>query len=267
MTPLRKRMLDAMVLRGFAQRTQETYLGAVIRMAQHYDCSPDRLSDEQVQAYLLHLLQERHPPLRGVSLKLQKAQTRCGAVGIADARHQRTGHRVGASLHGAGDQDGHIAVPVLQDWQAPCQCDAAKPGTVASAWRHRVQAQPGASVTLRLLPLHRFARRFATSGSMLGATLSTTFAGHTNGPAQAMTAAVLTDSGRWLQTLANSSPLRIKSLGLNKACNSLSPASVVAVQSNPVYLPPFSGCFFTGTATATDKRYSLSIVTAGGVTP
>lgn len=46
MTPLRQRMLDAMVLRGFAQRTQETYLGAVIRMAQHYDCSPDLLSDE-----------------------------------------------------------------------------------------------------------------------------------------------------------------------------------------------------------------------------
>jgi site-specific recombinase XerD len=61
-------MLDAMVLRGFAQRTQETYLGAVIRMAQHYDCSPDRLSDEQVQAYLLHLLQERHRSRSTVNL-------------------------------------------------------------------------------------------------------------------------------------------------------------------------------------------------------
>lgn len=68
MTPLRKRMLDAMVLRGFAQRTQETYLGAVIRMAQHYDCSPDLLSDEQLQAYLLHLLQERHRSRSTVNL-------------------------------------------------------------------------------------------------------------------------------------------------------------------------------------------------------
>jgi hypothetical protein len=33
MTPLRKRMLNRMTLRGFAQRTQETYLGAVIRLA------------------------------------------------------------------------------------------------------------------------------------------------------------------------------------------------------------------------------------------
>ena len=48
---------------------------------------------------------------------------------------------------------------------------------------------------LRLLPRHRFARRFATSGSMLGATLSMTFAGHTNGPAQAMTGALLTGLG------------------------------------------------------------------------
>ena len=59
MTPLRQRMIDAMVLRGFAARTQETYLSAVGLMARHHHCSPELLSDEQVQAYLLHLLQER----------------------------------------------------------------------------------------------------------------------------------------------------------------------------------------------------------------
>ena len=61
MTPLRRRMIDAMVLRGFAARTQETYLSVVGLMARHYHCSPELLSDEQVQvqAYLLHLLQER----------------------------------------------------------------------------------------------------------------------------------------------------------------------------------------------------------------
>jgi predicted DNA-binding transcriptional regulator YafY len=68
MTPLRKRMLDAMILRGFAQHTQETYLGAVIRLSQHYNCSPDRLSDEQVQAYLLYLLQTRHRSRSTVNL-------------------------------------------------------------------------------------------------------------------------------------------------------------------------------------------------------
>jgi len=60
MTPLRQRMIDAMVLRGFAARTQETYLFAVGQMARHHHLSPELLTDEQVQAYLLHLLQERH---------------------------------------------------------------------------------------------------------------------------------------------------------------------------------------------------------------
>ena len=59
MTPLRRRMIDAMVLRGFAARTQETYLSAVGQLARHHHCSPELLSDEQVQAYLLYLLQER----------------------------------------------------------------------------------------------------------------------------------------------------------------------------------------------------------------
>ena len=59
MTPLRQRMLGAMRLRGMATRTQEAYIEAVARLAQHYRCSPDTLSAHQVQAYLLHLLNER----------------------------------------------------------------------------------------------------------------------------------------------------------------------------------------------------------------
>ena len=68
MTPLRKRMLDAMILRGFAQHTQDTYLGAVIRLSQYYNCSPERLSDEQVRAYLLYLLQDRQRARSTVNL-------------------------------------------------------------------------------------------------------------------------------------------------------------------------------------------------------
>jgi site-specific recombinase XerD len=57
---LRQRMLDAMVLSGKADRTQEAYVGAVFGLARHYHCSPDTLSAEDVQHYLLHLLRERH---------------------------------------------------------------------------------------------------------------------------------------------------------------------------------------------------------------
>jgi len=59
MTPLRQRMLDALVLRGMAQRTQESYIGAVGLLARHYMRSPDTLSAQQVQDYLLHLRRER----------------------------------------------------------------------------------------------------------------------------------------------------------------------------------------------------------------
>ena len=59
MSPLRKQMLDDMVVRNLAARTRESYLAAVIGLAKHYGCSPDELSEAQVQRYLLHLIEER----------------------------------------------------------------------------------------------------------------------------------------------------------------------------------------------------------------
>ena len=59
-SPLRQRMLDALQLRGMSPRTQETYVDAVARLARHYDRSPALLSADEVQAYLLYLLRERH---------------------------------------------------------------------------------------------------------------------------------------------------------------------------------------------------------------
>lgn len=59
MTTLRQRMDDAMVLRGFAQRTRETYLACVGQLARHYHRPPDQLDAGQLQAYLLYLIQEK----------------------------------------------------------------------------------------------------------------------------------------------------------------------------------------------------------------
>lgn len=59
MTPLRQRMLDAMTVRGLADRTKECYAEAVSRMARHYHRSPDLLSPAEVEAYLLHLVKDR----------------------------------------------------------------------------------------------------------------------------------------------------------------------------------------------------------------
>lgn len=59
MKSLRQRMTDAMVLRGFAARTQEAYLAAVIALARHYRRPPDSLTSAELQAYLLHLITEK----------------------------------------------------------------------------------------------------------------------------------------------------------------------------------------------------------------
>lgn len=60
MSPLRQRMLDALVLRGMALRTQESYIDCVARLARHYKRSPALLSAQQVQDFMLELLRERH---------------------------------------------------------------------------------------------------------------------------------------------------------------------------------------------------------------
>jgi site-specific recombinase XerD len=58
MTALRMRMDNDMLVRGMAERTREAYLAAVARLARHYRRSPDRLSPQEVQAYLVHMLRE-----------------------------------------------------------------------------------------------------------------------------------------------------------------------------------------------------------------
>jgi len=59
MTPLRQRMLDELVLRGMAARTQQAYIDAVSLLARHYKCSPETLTAQQVREYLLFLRRER----------------------------------------------------------------------------------------------------------------------------------------------------------------------------------------------------------------
>jgi len=59
MSPLRKQMEAAMAMRGLAHRTRETYVESVAKLAKFYGRGPDRISEAEVQRYLLHLLEER----------------------------------------------------------------------------------------------------------------------------------------------------------------------------------------------------------------
>ena len=59
MTPLRQRMLNDMTVRGLADNTRKSYLNSVSGLARHYGRSPDRISAQEVQDYLIFLHDER----------------------------------------------------------------------------------------------------------------------------------------------------------------------------------------------------------------
>jgi len=48
-------MIDDMQLKGLSASTQEGYLKAVRRLAEHYHRSPDQLSEEDLRQYFLYL--------------------------------------------------------------------------------------------------------------------------------------------------------------------------------------------------------------------
>ncbi len=59
MTKLRVRMYEDLQLRGFAETTQEAYVGAVKGLANYYDRSPSKLTEEELRHYFLYLVNER----------------------------------------------------------------------------------------------------------------------------------------------------------------------------------------------------------------
>jgi len=54
-TQLRKRMLEDMQLRGMAEKTQQSYLRSVRKLAEHYNKPPDRITEEELRQYFLYL--------------------------------------------------------------------------------------------------------------------------------------------------------------------------------------------------------------------
>jgi integrase/recombinase XerD len=60
MSPLRQRMIEDMKIRNLAPATQQSYLYAVARFSRHFNCPPDQLGMEQVRAYQLHLVEQKH---------------------------------------------------------------------------------------------------------------------------------------------------------------------------------------------------------------
>jgi site-specific recombinase XerD len=59
MTKLRQKMIRAMELKNFSNHTQRAYLAAVTGLAKHYQQSPDKLTKEMIEDYLLYLKNEK----------------------------------------------------------------------------------------------------------------------------------------------------------------------------------------------------------------
>jgi len=59
MTELRSKFENHLILRRYSPKTSKAYINAVKSLAEYYRRSPDRLTDEQVQEYLLYLLKEK----------------------------------------------------------------------------------------------------------------------------------------------------------------------------------------------------------------
>src|SRR5438270_13905286 len=60
MTSLRQRMIEDMTLRNFSPRTIQSYVANVAAFAKHFGTSPEHLDADQVRAYLLDLLEQKH---------------------------------------------------------------------------------------------------------------------------------------------------------------------------------------------------------------
>ena len=55
-SPLRRRMIDDMMIRNLAPATQQSYIYAVAKFSRHFGRSPDRLGFDDIRAYQLHLI-------------------------------------------------------------------------------------------------------------------------------------------------------------------------------------------------------------------
>lgn len=59
MTELRNKMIKSMQLRNLSPKTQRSYLDAVSGLARHYMKSPDQISKDMVEDYLLYLRNDK----------------------------------------------------------------------------------------------------------------------------------------------------------------------------------------------------------------
>lgn len=58
-TPLREQLIRKMVLQGFSQHTKRSYVHAMVELSGFYHCSPEKLSNDQIQGFPQEAIQQR----------------------------------------------------------------------------------------------------------------------------------------------------------------------------------------------------------------
>lgn len=58
MTTLRDKMKQEMILRGYSRGTQENYLRAVIKLKDHFNRHPAKLTETEIKTFLLTLINQ-----------------------------------------------------------------------------------------------------------------------------------------------------------------------------------------------------------------
>ena len=59
MTPMRQKMIKEMTLRRFSEKTQKSYLSSVTGLARYFKLSPEKINQEMIEEYMLHVIEER----------------------------------------------------------------------------------------------------------------------------------------------------------------------------------------------------------------
>ena len=98
MTHLRKKMLDELQLRNYAQNTIRHYLRAVEDFARRFNCSPDRLGPRHVREYQAELFRKGKSPgtvtQRLAALRFFYVKTLRRAWSLADTPYPKKTHRL-----------------------------------------------------------------------------------------------------------------------------------------------------------------------------
>ncbi len=69
MPTLREKMKEEMTLFGLAESTKNIYLNALIKLKEHYNKSPVKLTYEEVRQYLVHLKAKKNSPIMLITFK------------------------------------------------------------------------------------------------------------------------------------------------------------------------------------------------------